>query len=174
MKKLIVLICALTVVTACQQKESRYTQQSPEIDAVKKLIADYNAKDYSMEIMADTAKTYFNSKTPMTNAEVMEYHKGNDANYSKRSFLDEDQYYEMVVTDDGETWVNCWLAWQCTIAKTGKVIDIPIHLTYQFENGKIVEGYGYWDPTEVVMELQAIEQMESQAAAEEAMDDAES
>ncbi|WP_370391454.1 nuclear transport factor 2 family protein [uncultured Winogradskyella sp.] len=174
MKKLIVLICALTVATACQQKETRYTQQSPEIDAVKKLIADYNAMDYSMEIMADTAKTYFNSKEPISNEDLMAYHKQNDANYSKRAFLDEDQEYEMVVTDDGETWVNCWLDWECTIAKTGKVVKMPVHLTYRFVDGMIVRQLGYWDPTEIVLELQAIEQKESEAAAEEAMDDAES
>ena len=174
MKKLIVLICALTVATACQQKETRYTQQSPEIDTVKKLIAEYNAKDYSMEFMADTAKTYFNSKVPMSKSELMNYHKDNDANYSKRGFLDEDQEYEMVVTDDGETWVNCWLDWQCTIAKTGKVIDMPVHLTYRFVDGKVVTQYGYWDPTEVVLEMMAIEEKENAAAEASMMDEDES
>lgn len=171
MKKIIVIVCTLAVVTACQQKETRYTQQSPEIDAVKQLIADYNARDYSMSIVADTCKTYFNSKEPMSKADVMAYHKQNESNYSKRAFLDEDQEYEMVVTDDGETWVNCWLDWECTIAKTGKKVKIPIHLTYRFIDGKIVRQLGYWDPTAIVLEMQAIEQMESEAAEEDTPDD---
>lgn len=172
MKRLIVIICALAVVTACQQKETRYTQQSPEIDTVKQLIAEYNAKDYKMAAMADTCKTYFNNKKEaMDNKQLMAYHTGNDANYSNRSFLAEDQEYEMVVTDDGQTWVNCWLDWQGTIAKTGKVVDIPVHLTYRFVDGKIVRQLGFWDPTEVVLEMQAIEQMESTNKEDGADDD---
>ncbi|MBO3116215.1 lipoprotein [Winogradskyella sp. DF17] len=170
MKKLVLIICALAVVTACQQKETRYTQQSPEIDSVKQLISEYNAQDYSMEVMADTCKSYLNTKTDfLSKGDLMAYHKGNDANYSKRGFLDEDQDYEMVVTDNGETWVNCWLDWQGTVAVTGKVIDMPVHLTYRFVDGKIVRQYGYWDPSEIVLEMQAIEQMENAKSEEDSI-----
>ena len=34
---------------------------------------------------------------------------------------------------------------------------MPVHLTYRFVDGKIVREYGYWDPTEVLLSLQAIE-----------------
>ena len=72
----------------------------------------------------------------------------------------------MVLTDDGETWVNCWLEWNGTLAANNKEIDIPIHLTYQFVDGKIVREYGYWDASEIVMELQKIE-AEAKMAEEE-------
>ena len=74
--------------------------------------------------------------------------------------------YEMVITDDGETWVNCWLGWKGTLAANNKDIYIPIHLTYQFVDGKIVREYGYWDGSQVMMELQKIE-AEAKMAEEE-------
>ncbi len=167
MKQLFLVGLAIVLFSACDQKDTRYTQQSPEIDIVKKVIKDYNEKEYSMTDFADTSKTYFNTKTDfLTMDKLVEYHQGNDANYSSRKFLDADQEYEMVVTDDGHTWVNAWLDWQATVKESGKVIDMPVHLTYRFLDGKIVTTYGYWDPTEIVLELQEIERKAAAQSAE--------
>lgn len=167
MKKIMFLGMALALLLGCNQGPVRYTQNSPEIDTVKKLLANYNAKSYDTSLYADSSQTRYNTKdNPLSPSETMEFHKQNDANYSSRGFLDEDQEYEMVVTDDGETWVNCWLDWKGTIAATGKEVMVPIHLTYQFEDGKIVREVGLWDPTEVVLELQAIEALNSLAPEE--------
>lgn len=158
MKKFILLGLAIVLFTACEQKDTRYTQNSPEIDIVKKAIDDYNTKQYDLSIYADTSKTYFNTKSnPLSVDQTIAYHQANDANYSSRRFLAEDQEYEMVVTDDGHTWVNAWLDWQGELKESGKVINIPIHLTYRFIDGKIVQAVGYWDATEVVLGLQEIE-----------------
>ncbi|WP_425237564.1 nuclear transport factor 2 family protein [Ulvibacterium sp.] len=158
MRKLFLFGLALTMLTACNTKPVRYTQNSPEIDVVKKHIANYNNKNYDTGIYADSSKTFLNTKkNAMTPGEAMEYHKQTDANYSNRGFMAEDQEYEMVVTDDGETWVNCWLDWKGTLAGTGQEIEIPVHLTYRFVEGKVVRELGYWDPTEIVLALQKIE-----------------
>ena len=170
MKNVIYLSLSVLLFMACQQGPTRYTQNSPEIDTVKTLIANYNAKTYDTGLYADTSKTYYNTKeNPMTPSETMEYHQQNDPNYSNRGFLDEDQEYEMVVTDDGETWVNCWLDWKATMAANDKEVQIPIHLTYQFVDGKIVREIGHWDPTEVVMTLQEIEAVKNMSVEEKAV-----
>lgn len=168
MKKILFLSAlAVLAFSACQQGPVRYTQDSPEIDIVKQLISNYNNKTFDTSMYADTSKTFYNvSKNPMSASEAMDYHKQTDANYSSRSFQNENSEYEMVVTDDGETWVNCWLDWKGTLAANNKEIDIPVHLTYRFVDGKIVKEYGYWDPSEVMMELQKIE-MEAKKAEEE-------
>ncbi|MFD2098200.1 nuclear transport factor 2 family protein [Flagellimonas iocasae] len=158
--KKILFLCAsmVLILTACKQGPVRYTQNSAEIDIVKKLISNYDSKNFDTSMYADSSKTYYNTnENPMSASEAMDYHKQSDSNYASRSFKDENQEYEMVVTDDGETWVNCWLNWEGTLAANGKEIEIPIHLTYQFVDGKIVREYGYWDPTAIVLELQKIE-----------------
>ncbi|TAI49228.1 nuclear transport factor 2 family protein [Flagellimonas allohymeniacidonis] len=159
MKKLLLPLAIVALVAyACQQGPVRYTQNSPEIDTIKKLISNYNAKNFDASMFADTSKTYYNTKdNPMSAEEAMTYHKENDNNYASRGFLSDHQEYEMVLTDDGESWVNCWLDWKGTLKANGKEVVIPIHLTYQFVDGKIVREYGYWDPTEIVLTLQQLE-----------------
>jgi hypothetical protein len=164
MKKLLILGLAIVLFTACDQKDTRYTQESSEIETVKKAIKSYNDKTYDMSIYADSSKTFFNSNSKdkfMSSDETVAYHKANDANYSSRGFTNNEPEYEMVVTDEGETWVNSWLEWKGTLAANGKEITIPIHLTYRFVDGKIVRQVGYWDPTEIVMNLQEIEAAKS-------------
>ncbi|MFN4763174.1 ester cyclase [Gillisia sp. Q332] len=160
MRKILLIGLAIVLFTACEQKDSRYTQQSPEIDLVKKHIDNYNKKNYNMNgsALADSSKSFFNAKeNPILRKDIIAYHEANDANYSKRGFLEKDQEFEMVVTDDGETWVNAWLDWQATLATNGKAIDMPVHMTFKIIDGKIVQEHGYWDPTEILMELQNIE-----------------
>ncbi len=158
MKKLFLLAFVVILFTACEEQQKRYTQNSSEIEIVKNLIKNYNSKAYDMSIYADTSKTNYNSKVKgMSPSETMAYHQANDAAYTSRGFLDKDQEYEMVVTDDGETWVNCWLDWKGILAGNSKEINMPVHLTYRFVDGKIVREVGMWDPTEVVLGLQEIE-----------------
>lgn len=152
------MVMAVILVTACQPTEKRYTQQSTEIDIIKKHIENYNTKSYDASVYADTAKIFFNtSKNPMEVKDIIPMHQANDVNYSSRGFTGEDPEYEMVVTDDGETWVNCWLDWKCILAENGKEIEIPVHLTYRFVDGKIVREVGMWDATQIVLSLQEIE-----------------
>ncbi len=158
MKKLVYLVMAVMFITACQPTEKRYTQQSPEIDIVKKHIENYNAKTYDVSFYADTAKIFFNtSKNPILKKDLIAYHKANDINYSSRGFTGEDPEFEMVVTDEGHTWVNCWLDWKCVMKENGKEIEFPVHLTYRFIDGKIVREVGLWNSTPIVLSLQEIE-----------------
>ncbi len=170
MKKLSILILTAILFTACLQGQVRYTQNSPEIDTVKKLIANYNSKTYDTSMYADTSKTFYNTKDNfMSPAETMAYHQETDKIYKSRGFLDKDQEYEMVLTDDGNTWVNCWLDWQGTLAANSQEYSIPIHLTYQFIDGKIVREHGHWDPTAMVLAMQEIEKMNNMSVDEKAI-----
>lgn len=171
MKKILILGMAVALIGACQEKKpERYTQDSPEIDMVKKLIDNYNNRTYDLRLYADTSKTYYNEKdNPLGPSEVMAYHKERDMAYSERRFLDKDQEYEMVLTDDEEVWVNCWLDWQGTLAGNGQLVHIPVHLTYRFAAGKIVREVGMWDPTSVVLALQEMEIKNSLSADEMAI-----
>lgn len=159
MKNLFLIGLAIVLFTACENNvKQRYTQQSPEIETAKANIADYDNKNWESMIShyADTAKIYYNSMEPLSPEGVIEYHKANDVNYTSRGFELKGQEYEMVLTDDGETWVNFWGNWKCTLAANNKEYKIPIHLTSQYVNGKVVKEYGYWDNSEVILALQEI------------------
>lgn len=161
MKKVILLVLTIVLFTACNQKQ-RYTQNSLEIDAFKSVIKNYNAQNWEgMTIhYADTAKTFNNSSDiGLSIDDMISYHKEGLENLSNRTFLDKDQEYEMVVTDEGDTWVNFWGDWEGTLKATGKKIKTPIHLTSQFKDGKIVRASGNWDNAPMVLALQKIEAM---------------
>lgn len=159
MKQLFLVGLAIVLFTACDQKDTRYTQQSPEIDTYKKAMDDY--KKMNWESMAahyaDTAKIANNviDEKAQTISQVIKTNKEDAAMFS---WVVDNEEYEMVVTDEGETWVNFWGLWKGTMKSNNKVYEIPFHSTARFIDGKIVEEYGYWNNSEIVTDLLQQEQ----------------
>jgi ketosteroid isomerase-like protein len=153
MKKIILLGFTVILLTACKQ-EVRYTQNSPQIDTYKKVMEGYksqNWEDYP-SYYADTAKIMNNvtKKKAQTVAQVIEKNKEDAKLFT---WVVEDEEYEMVVTDKGETWVNYWALWKGILKSTNKVYEIPFHTTARFVDGKIVSEHGYWDNSEIVTDM---------------------
>lgn len=153
MKNLFILGLAVMFFTSCNQKQL-YTQKSAEIDTYKKVMEDYktqNWKDFPLHY-ADTAKIASNVviEKAQTITEAIEKAKGDAKLFN---WVVEDNDYEMVVTDKGETWVNYWGVWKGTLKTSGKVYVVPFHNTAQFLNGKIVRENGYWDNSEIVTDM---------------------
>jgi hypothetical protein len=176
MKHIIFIILTLALFTSCPNtNEVRYTQNSPEIDAYKQLLKDYEMGNWeAMSVhYADTAKIYFNAteKNPRTISESIEEDRKNSAILSSYGYIPNSMEFEMVVTNDGETWVNFWGVWQGRLAENNKLFEIPSHLTIQFVNGKIVKEYGYWNNTEMVLELKELEKKGAKESAAEEPED---
>jgi len=171
MKKLFVLGLAIVLFTSCQEKKQRYFDTSAEIDVTKALLKDYHAGDWTAWAghYADTAKIYHNNIKGATAEETIASLKQILANTSAYKFDEKSLWYEMVIDKDGETWVNFWGNWKGKLSANGKELIIPVNLTLQFVNGKIVEEYGYYDISEFVLSLQEIEaaKMEEEVVEEE-------
>ena len=173
MKKLIILLVIATMIISCndgkkENEEIRYTQDSEEINTLKATIQDY--EDGNWEAMkkhyADTAQIYHNSNTGKGIDEIVKRHQSDLADLSDYGFVDEEDEYEMVVTDEGNTWVNYWGDGKGTISGSEKEVVIPIHLTAQFKNGKIVREHAYWDNAIMMM---AMQEMDSSAVAKDSI-----
>jgi len=173
MKKLTLLAFIVILFTACQNNSSpRYSQDSPEIETVKASVNDYDYQKWENLVShyADTAKIYYNSRVNILSPkDLPNYHKANDASFSTRAFEDESREYEMVEDNNGKTWVNFWGLWKGNLDANNKSIVIPVHITYEFKDGKIVTEYGYWNTSELVSELQKIEK-EKNASLDEAIE----
>ena len=153
MKNLFLLGLVIVFFTSCNQKQ-RYTQKSAEIDTYKKVMEDYktqNWEDYPL-YYADNAKIANNvvKEKAQTVSQTIEKSKEDARLFDYKV---EDIDYEMVVTDNGETWVNYWGVWKGTLKSTGKVYVIPFHNTAQFIDGKIVREDGYWNNSEIVTDM---------------------
>jgi hypothetical protein len=166
MKTFNVLVLFILLLVACQNPSTRYIQNSEEIETVKAVINDYDFHKWDSQRAryADTAKIYYNSRVNILNPkDLKDYHLKNDTSFSTRAFEDEYREYEMIEDNNGKVWVNFWGLWKGHLVANNKEIVIPVHITYQFKNGKIVTEYGYWNTGELILELQKIEteQMEN-------------
>lgn len=161
MKKLILAGLAILLFASCAQQDTRYTQDSPEIDTYKKSIEDYVNQNWEAMAShyADTAKIYNNAtkQNPQTISQMIETNKKDAAVFSSWSFVNDESEYEMVVTDKGHTWVNFWGLWQGRLIANDKLYEIPCHFTARFVDGKIVEEHGYWDNSKIMSDLQQLE-----------------
>ncbi|HMC01295.1 MAG TPA: ester cyclase [Flavobacteriaceae bacterium] len=146
MKKLFLLACSVILFTACQQ-EQRYFSESPEIEALKASISAYESGDWETwkAQFADTATIFHNSNKALSPDESMNQHKAMTDNFSSYGFEDEGSFIEMVIDKDDETWVNYWAVWTGKLKANDKEVRVPVHLTVQYIDGKIVKEYGYYD-----------------------------
>jgi len=163
MKKTIVLGMLLSVllyVSCVDKRPVRYATTGSEIDLVKSLVADYEKGDWEgwLGHYADTAKLHHNTTKDISLSakEINKTLKAILSNTSSYAF-DKDPFYEKVIDDEGETWVNFWGDWKGTIAANNKELIIPVHLTAQIVNGKIVEEHGYYNLSEYMATMQEIE-----------------
>ena len=159
MKKLFLLGLVLVLFTACKKEEQRYFSESSEIEILKAGIKAYEAKDWDVwkSNFADTAKIYHNTDKGSAPDDVMKNFESMLSNFSSYGFSDKGEFIEMVIDKDQETWVNYWGHWNGKLLANEKELHIPVHLTAQFINGKIVEEYAYYDTVSIVSALQDIE-----------------
>jgi hypothetical protein len=68
--------------------------------------------------------------------------------------LDAPIYVETKTYESGETWTNTWFRWSATGKTSGNLIEIPVHISFRWDNGEIVEEVHLFDPTLMQSELE--------------------
>ena len=148
---LILVLLSIVLFSACQKNEpQRYFTSSPEIDIAKALLKDYHEGNWDSWIThyADTAKIYHNSwDKGLSPKETMANLKEILSKSSSYHFDEGDDtiFYEMIISDEGNTWVYFWGNWRGTLAANNKELQIPVHLAYRFADGKIAREEGFYD-----------------------------
>ena len=158
MKKLVCIIFALILFNACQKKEpQRYFSDSAEIESSKKLISYFANNNYDgiKEIYSDSVKIYDNSVKALTLSDMINMMKEN-AEMSEYMKIKDSAEYEMVLTKENETWVNCWYTVIGKFKGLDKEMVIPCHSTFQFIDGKIVKEHSYYNTLPVYQEMEKL------------------
>jgi hypothetical protein len=155
MKKIIYMLLGLAFMASCaQDRSTRYASASPEIDIMKSLAKAYVDQNWEAfrTHYADTAKINYNSTkgNEISVEAAIRQHKEDHVMFSDIHYVTDEDFYEMVVTDDGETWVNFWGVWVGTLKSTDQKFEIPVHLTSRFINAKVVAEHGYWNNSDIV------------------------
>lgn len=158
MKKMLFILFAVVLFTACSTKEPvRYFSASPEIEITKSTLKYYTDGNWeALKLLyADTSKVLNNvpdGKGIAIDAAIKDYQQDHEL-FTSISYLAEEDFFEMVVTDDGETWVNYWGLWKGTLKATGEEFQIPLHITQRFIDQKIVREHGYWNSSAIALAL---------------------
>ena len=170
MKKLILLGIATLLFVACKQEPQRYFAESPEIETVKAGINSYENADWEKwhSNHADTAKFFVNSIKPVTAGERMEQLKEMTGAMSSYGFDHDNEFIEMVLDKDDQTWVYYWSSHNATFAANGEEVSFPVHLAIRFVDGKIVEEHVVFDSYPLVSGMQKIEAAKAAAEAAQA------
>ncbi len=165
MQKLTFLAVAIVFFAACNSNQPvRYASSSPEIDAFKSSIKHYLAQNWDeyRQHYADTAKFQNNvteEKAISLDSVISNWQQEHEM-FSDIHYVAEEDFFEMVVTDEGETWVNFWGLWSAVLKANGQKFELPVHVTARFEEGKIVEEHGYWNSSEIALVLRELENQE--------------
>lgn len=174
MKNILLLGMSLIMLIACEKQKQRYFIESPEINAFKASISEYGSGDWETwrTHFADTAKLYINSLKNISASDLENAQKEMLSSFSSYGFQEQGSFTEMVIDNDDETWVNYWANWHGTLKDNGKEIDVPVHITAQYIDGKVVEMYDYYDSSPIITALAEIEAYNAMPADEKAMMDA--
>jgi len=164
MKKVIYLFFAIGLLTACNTNQPvRYASSSPEIDAFKSSIKHYLEQNWDeyRQHYADTVKFQNNvtkDKGISLDSVISNWKQENEM-FSDIHYVADEDFFEMVVTDDGETWVNFWGLWSAVLKANKQKFEIPVHVTARFVDGKIVAEHGYWNSSEIALVLRELESL---------------
>ena len=63
-------------------------------------------------------------------------------------------YVETKAYDSGQTWTNTWFKWSAVGKTSGNLIELPVHISFRWENGEIVEESHLFDPSLMKAELE--------------------
>jgi len=149
-----ITLALLTFSSSQAQDKVRYTQQAPEIEAIKTWFKAYNEGDWAKleSFYAKDATITHNTGEASPN-QLIQGLKSTLTAFSDYKFTSVGEE-ERVVTDKGETWVNAWADWKGTMKGTGEEVNISIHGSFQFKDGKIVEEHAYYDVSGVNAAMQ--------------------
>ena len=151
MKKLMVFGLLLVLVSSCEKEKQRYFSESAEIETLKKGIEAYESQDWDAwkSHFAENAHVFVNSKDSITVDTRMADLKTATGMMSSYGFERENEWIEMVLDKDDETWVYYWAQWNGVFEANNATVSVPVHLAVHFENGKIVSEHVYYDATEM-------------------------
>ncbi|MEM6830551.1 MAG: hypothetical protein AAF551_08530 [Bacteroidota bacterium] len=140
MKPFVIL---LLILTSCAT--SRYFERAPEIDIIRQLYSASDPqlrKELSETYYADSAKIYWNSTTPLSWRERLLGVEESLRYFDAFEFLPDDEI-ELIENSEGEKWVGWWTVMKITVGE--QIRYVPVHISTQFVDLKIVKEAAYWD-----------------------------
>ena len=149
-----ILLTSLSIISSCGQPFAKIEVTDEKSKIIEKIFQEVSAEntDYLEEVFSDEMK--------MVNPKEVEFDKASFISGIKDMYdlfdnitfesSDGDADGSEIETNyysNGKVWTSIWNNFSATGKYTGQQINIPFHISYQWEGNKIIEEFQFFDMT---------------------------
>ena len=149
-----ILLTSLSIISSCGQPFAKIEVTDEKSKIIEKIFQEVSAEntDYLEEVFSDEMK--------MVNPKEVEFDKASFISGIKTMYdlfdnitfesSDGDADGSEIETNyysNGKVWTSIWNNFSATGKYTGQQINIPFHISYQWEGNKIIEEFQFFDMT---------------------------
>tara|TARA_B100002003_G_scaffold118759_1_gene109489 strand:+ start:63 stop:953 length:891 start_codon:yes stop_codon:yes gene_type:complete len=150
----LILLTSLSIILSCGQPFAKIEVTDEKSKIIEKIFQEVSAEntDYLEEVFSDEMK--------MVNPKEVEFDKASFISGIKNMYdlfdnitfesSDGDADGSEIETNyysNGKVWTSIWNNFSATGKYTGQQINIPFHISYQWEGNKIIEEFQFFDMT---------------------------
>ena len=150
----LILLTSLSIISSCGQPFAKIEVTDEKSKIIEKIFQEVSAEntDYLEEVFSDEMK--------MVNPKEVEFDKASFISGIKDMYdlfdnitfesSDGDADGSEIETNyysNGKVWTSIWNNFSATGKYTGQQINIPFHISYQWEGNKIIEEFQFFDMT---------------------------
>ena len=150
----LILLTSLSIISSCGQPFAKIEVTDEKSKIIEKIFQEVSAEntDYLEEVFSDEMK--------MVNPKEVEFDKASFISGIKDMYdlfdnitfesSDGDADGSEIETNyysNGKVWTSIWNNFSATGKYTGQQINIPFHVSYQWEGNKIIEEFQFFDMT---------------------------
>ena len=150
----LILLTSLSIIMSCGQPFAKIEVTDEKSKIIEKIFQEVSAEntDYLEEVFSDEMK--------MVNPKEVEFDKASFISGIKNMYdlfdnitfesSDGDADGAEIETNyysNGKVWTSIWNNFSATGKYTGQQINIPFHISYQWEGNKIIEEFQFFDMT---------------------------
>ena len=149
-----ILLTSLSIISSCGQSFAKIEVTDEKSKIIEKIFQEVSAEntDYIEEAFSDEMKMVNPKKVEFDKASFISGIKDMYDLFDNITFESSDgdadgSEIETNYYSNGKVWTSIWNNFSATGKYTGQQINIPFHISYQWEGNKIIEEFQFYDMT---------------------------
>ena len=153
-KRIFILLTSLSIISSCGQPFAKIEVTDEKSKIIEKIFQEVSAEntDYIEEAFSDEMKMVNPKKVEFDKSSFISGIKDMYDLFDNITFESSDgdadgSEIETNYYSNGKVWTSIWNNFSATGKYTGQQINIPFHISYQWEGNKIIEEFQFFDMT---------------------------
>ena len=150
----LIFLTSLSIIMSCGQPFAKIEVTDKKSKIIEKIFQEVSAEstDYLEEVFSDEMKMVNPKKVEFDKASFISGIKTMYDLFDNITFESSDgdadgSEIETNYYSNGKVWTSIWNNFSATGKYTGQQINIPFHISYQWEGNKIIEEFQFFDMT---------------------------